>query len=679
MTDGPNERRLAAILAVDLAGYSAQSEADEAAAVRTVESIRRLVLRSAADHGGRVFNIAGDGFLTEFPTPSGALAAADAIVRGAELPVRIGAHVGEVAVTQSGDLLGHGVNVACRLQALAEPGGVLVSETLRRTLGGAPAPKLRRIGRVRLEKMQEVHEVHCLAGFGGLNSGTPRHWPVRLGLAALGLALVVAFLVALAQSGSPDLRVAVAPLAARTGGSLEKWLAGSLPGSIVTALSDREVLSLPPSRWGPAGRGGARMLVGGDVERTGETLRIRLRLEDRRSDAILWSGVFERPVSEMDALQAQVSAKVADLASLSSRALGERANKLDTETLAAFLRIADQQRSGTVNAVRTIALHRRVIEKAPDFALGHASLAFALAVSAPNMPEAVAAQMRGEAEREAGVALKLDPRCGDAYSALLALASDQAPAAREAILLKGLAVEPQNGSLNNYQADLLRGVGRLREARPYHVRALQLDPLSPGKTATNIFALAGTGKMSEAEALLDRSFRLFPDYPGLGRAAVYTQTLYGSPDKALAALERHARSGGPIEPGAAPIWRDYIIMRRDGRTNASVLARMRAAANSGLVDPSAAMGALSLAGDTDGALAVVEAALDREAAIYPADLFENATRAMRRDPRFMRIAARTGAAEYWLKTGKMPDFCAEPDLGYDCRAEAARAVAELGR
>ena len=83
MADGASTRKLASIVAIDVAGYSRQTEADEDAAVRAVAALRERVVKSAETHGGRVFNTAGDGFMLEFPSASSALAAAEEIATAA--------------------------------------------------------------------------------------------------------------------------------------------------------------------------------------------------------------------------------------------------------------------------------------------------------------------------------------------------------------------------------------------------------------------------------------------------------------------------------------------------------------------------------------------------------------------------------------------------------------------
>ena len=134
--NGP-ERRLAAILSADAVGYSRLMAADEAATIRAITASRELIAGLTAEHRGRVVDAPGDNMLIEFPTALDAVACAVAIQRGlaarnADLPdaqrmdFRIGVHLGDIA-SEDGKLYGTGVNVAARLEALAEPGGLCIS------------------------------------------------------------------------------------------------------------------------------------------------------------------------------------------------------------------------------------------------------------------------------------------------------------------------------------------------------------------------------------------------------------------------------------------------------------------------------------------------------------------------------------------------------------------------
>src|SRR5258707_8124006 len=163
MPDDPPPRRLTTIVALDVAGYSARIEADEARTTTEVAALRRVIEGIATAQGGRVFNTAGDGFMLEFGSSLAAVEAAIALADKCEPKVRVGVHPGDVVVQPNGDLLGHGVNVAARLMARSDPGSVLVSADVRRTIRGPLAERLVSRGSLQLDKMTETIEAFALA------------------------------------------------------------------------------------------------------------------------------------------------------------------------------------------------------------------------------------------------------------------------------------------------------------------------------------------------------------------------------------------------------------------------------------------------------------------------------------------------------------------------------------
>jgi len=150
--------RLASIVAVDVVGFSTMSERDQRKAAAHVERLRARINAVAESHGGRLFNTAGDGFMLEFSSAGAALGAVQDLLdkrpKG-EPPIRVGAHVGDVVVTITNDLLGHGVNVAARLQALAAPGSALVSSEFRSMARNSPSAAFQPRGRQPLENIEQ--------------------------------------------------------------------------------------------------------------------------------------------------------------------------------------------------------------------------------------------------------------------------------------------------------------------------------------------------------------------------------------------------------------------------------------------------------------------------------------------------------------------------------------------
>ena len=148
------ERRLAAIFAADVAGYSRLMEQDEVGTLHTLTIYREIMDRLITEHGGRIANTAGDSVLAEFPSAVDAVQCAIAVQessapdnqdrsRERRLQFRIGVHVGDVML-RGGDLLGDGVNIAARLESLAEPGGVCISGTAHALRQKSPSSGLQR-------------------------------------------------------------------------------------------------------------------------------------------------------------------------------------------------------------------------------------------------------------------------------------------------------------------------------------------------------------------------------------------------------------------------------------------------------------------------------------------------------------------------------------------------------
>jgi adenylate cyclase len=157
MGNGNQIRKLVAIVSVDMAGYSALTERDETQAALRVGILKEQTKSVATRHGGRVFFTAGDGAMLEFSSATAALDATAALM-ATMTGFRFGVHLGEVLAGADGDLIGHGVNVAARLQELAETDAAVVSSDVHRAVRGAWRKHLQRNGVVHLDKMDETLE-----------------------------------------------------------------------------------------------------------------------------------------------------------------------------------------------------------------------------------------------------------------------------------------------------------------------------------------------------------------------------------------------------------------------------------------------------------------------------------------------------------------------------------------
>jgi adenylate cyclase len=166
------ERRLTAIFAADVAGYSRLMEQDEVGTLRALTVHREVMDRLISDHGGRIANTAGDSVLAEFPSAVDAVQCAVEVqeqIAAAQPPTailfRIGLHVGDVMV-HGGDLLGDGVNIAARLQALAEPGGICISAAAHEYVRKAMPLSFADLGPQELKNVEEAVRVYALKTIG---------------------------------------------------------------------------------------------------------------------------------------------------------------------------------------------------------------------------------------------------------------------------------------------------------------------------------------------------------------------------------------------------------------------------------------------------------------------------------------------------------------------------------
>ena len=289
--------RLVSIVGVDVAGYSARTEHHSAVSAREVLALRERLSAIAVRHGGRIFNTAGDSIMMEFAAAGEAVAAIFELLdeRPKDEPeIRIGGHLGDVSVAENGDLLGHGVNIAARLIALAAPGRSLISQELRSAAGPQLGRPMRAIGEVTLAKMQTK---------------------------------ISAFEVSPSAASSPDaarpaegakVSIAVLPFVNMSSDPEQEYFSDGITEDIITDLSRWAPLAVAsrnaafrlkgqPVEMQTAGRElGVRYLVEGSVRRMGERIRITAQLIDAETGNHVWAERFDRPMADIFAVQDEV-------------------------------------------------------------------------------------------------------------------------------------------------------------------------------------------------------------------------------------------------------------------------------------------------------------------------------------------------------------------------------------
>jgi TolB-like protein/tetratricopeptide (TPR) repeat protein len=296
------QRRLAAILVADVVGYSRLVGRDEAGTLARLAALRREVIEpTIARHAGRLFKAVGDGFLVEFASAVQAVEAARAIQQAnadGKLPLRIGIHVGDVVV-QGDDLMGDGINVAARIEAIADAGGIALSrqvyDLVRDRLDVAFLDK----GEVELKNIARAVHVFAVASKGSATSAAA---PV------------------LALPDKPS--IAVLPFQNMSGDPEQEYFVDGLVEDIITALSRFKSLFVIARNSsftykGPAvdikqvGRElGVRYVLEGSVRKAGNRVRITGQLIEAASNAHLWADRFEGPMDDVFTLQDKVTSSV---------------------------------------------------------------------------------------------------------------------------------------------------------------------------------------------------------------------------------------------------------------------------------------------------------------------------------------------------------------------------------
>ena len=355
MTSEGFERKLTTILSADVQDYSRLMGADEVGTLRRLNQSREIIDRAIAQHRGRVVGAAGDSVLGEFDSPVEAVQCAAEMQHAVaalniDLPDdrkmrwRVGINLGDVMI-DGDNIFGDGVNVAARLQALAEPGGVCISGTahdlvearLDYTYVAMGEQRIKNIAKpVRVYRVRAGTEAAPAAPPPRARKPRPRWFRPGRAIAALGVVvLVAAFLTGPPSRTDPDMTPAVAVLPFQGIGveAAQAEFGEGLTEDLIVALSAETGLRVVASDVsGNPREVGERLHVAyvldGRVRRSGETLRITAQLSETSSGFHVWGGRYDRMPADVLVVQEEVAAKiVATLARKLTEMEGERTSE----------------------------------------------------------------------------------------------------------------------------------------------------------------------------------------------------------------------------------------------------------------------------------------------------------------------------------------------------------------
>jgi adenylate cyclase len=489
----------------DLAGYSAQTHADEGAAIARLEAQNRLIRPVLLAHRGRLVKTMGDGLLVEFPNALDAVECAVDLQRrstdpgpdsaGRPLRLRVGVHVGDVE-RRGSDILGDAVNVASRIEPLAEPGGVCLSAQVYDQVHNKVAFQLERLGPQRLKGIPEPVEVYR----------------VRLPWLRPGTAAGV----------SGGHRLAVLPLANISPDPKDEYFADGLTEELIAVLSAlpdlRVIARTSVGQYKATSKTiaqiGAELNVNsvleGSVRKLGNRIRITMQLIDTGTQEHIWADSYNRDLDDVFAIQADIAARTAE--ALRLKLLAAKAKEIarrPTPNLAAYdlyLRgLYAAHRTAMAGLIEAIHCFEQATHQDPEFSLAYSHWANGLILLAGDWvaPGPALARARGLLDR----ALELEPESPEAHATLanLILQSERDWPRAEREFRHALELNPSDANAQNWYGVLLAVVQRFAEAKERFGGAVALDPRWPLPLCWLIEVHERLGEFERAAALAEEA------------------------------------------------------------------------------------------------------------------------------------------------------------------------------
>lgn len=636
-----SSRRLAAIMFTDMVGFTALSQRDESLSLKLLEEQRAALRPIFQRHGGREVKTLGDGFLVEFPNALESVRCAYEIQRTSHeanysLPperrtvLRVGIHLGDVVGT-NGDIAGDAVNVASRIEPLAEPGGVCITRQVYDQIQNKFELSMTSLGSKPLKNVNAPLEV-----FKVVMPWTEGHGEGR--------------------SEIDRNRIAILPLVNFSPSPGDEYFADGLTDEIISMVSGIRGLSVisrtSAMRYKQSTKSvteigrelKAGKLLEGSVRKAGNRVRITVQLIDSETDAHLWAQSYDGSLDDVFETQSDIARKVAEALKLPTPRPAARVENPEVFTLCLRAQTLWNKRTQIAND-QAILLFEDALKLEPESARALAGLArcytTAVGYGWVEKPPGYA-KARSFAER----ALELDRESPEAHLALADVICVNDWPGAEAEVKKALALNPSDADAHEAYGVILRGMGRLSDAFEEARKAYELDPLPYTRAGFFLVSAFFADRTDEALAISTKMIEADPMKSWAYLARAILSSIKGDQKQAYRDLESYRRLVSEIAYTAARSRVEAHLGHHDES------ARLIQEALS-LVDKSGTPNARSeayqisyayaLNGDCDGFFQYVQYLIDTKE-LEPGELRDPSYRSMAGDPRFAQTLQRVRAS-----------------------------------